>query len=73
LPASGLQRNTPIARLGADTATESREQRFIAPTEHMPEQLVPMIHANRVSAQQPTHPGDQIALRRFELIGMLAS
>ena len=49
------------------TATRSvHDQRLVAPTEQVAEELVTPVEATRVSAQQPFHPGDQIWLRRLD-------
>jgi len=49
------------------TAARSiHDQRLVAPTEQVAEELVPPVEATRLSAQQPFHPGDQIGQRRLD-------
>jgi hypothetical protein len=47
-------------------ATAIHDQGFVAPTEYVPTELVPVIHANGVSAQQPSHPRHQVGFRRLD-------
>ena len=47
-------------------ARSIHDQRLVAPTEQVAEELVPPVEATRVSAQQPFHSGDQIGLRRLD-------
>ena len=44
------------------------DQRLIAPGEQVAAQLLPLIAATGVSAQQPLHPGDQIWLVVFRTL-----
>ena len=41
------------------------QQRFVAPAEHVAEQLVSVIEPEGVGAQEPTHPRHQVRLGRF--------
>src|ERR1035437_8420646 len=46
--------------------TGLHDQGCVAPTENMPTELVPMIQTNGESAQQPSHPRDQVCVRRLD-------
>src|SRR5450759_407260 len=47
-------------------STAIHDQGFVAPTENVPAELVPVIQTNGVSAQQPSHPRHQVGVRRLD-------
>jgi hypothetical protein len=46
-------------------ATTVHHQRLVASAKHVPEELMPRIQADRVSAQQPGHAGNKVGLGGF--------
>ena len=53
-------------RLQIPVATALHQQHLITSAEHVPEELVPVVEADRVGAQQPAHARHQVGLRRLD-------
>jgi hypothetical protein len=47
-------------------AAALHQLRFVAATEHVPEELVPVIEPDAVRALPPSHPGHQVRFRRLQ-------
>lgn len=53
-------------RLQVAGAAGFHEEGFVASTEHMAEELAPVIQAQGVGAEESTHPLHQVAIGRFD-------
>ncbi len=62
----GVEMDVIAHALEIAAARAIHQQRFVAATEQMAEELVPPVEAAGVGAQKPFHPGDQIRLRRLD-------